>query len=467
MTRPPCERGERIHERHHPDNAGGPLHAETAGPAGGPLVLLLHATRRRGTRGATSSPPWARPAIARWPPTARLLLWGAAGSRQGPRRLRDRSAGPGRPRLADAAAGPGERFHLVGHDWGGHVSWVTAHRHPRASARWPPVASAPRGLPARVPGERRRAAASLPPPQDLPRSDYRPPAARGRGAPATGTAQRAGRGPRPRWPSTSPSSRAGGLEAALAWYRAAGNPHRGGGGPRHGADAVTSGATPTPPSAPLRPASPPISSPAPFRFEVLPGIGHFVTDQDPEAVTHALLSHLAPSVILSLAVGRRSAGAPTTEDSIVATDLKIWMNGRLVPRPRPSCPSTARPCSTRPTFRGLRAYWNEADGELYCFRLAEHFARLRESMKMNALHGVLLRHGPVRGGAGTCSVVTRSTRTSTCTWWPTWPPPGSIRRRRRGSTSIPAAAPASSRATGSAAASPPGSAPATTRSRFA
>ena len=33
-------------------------------------------------------------------------------------------------------------------------------------------------------------------------------------------------------------------------------------------------------------------------------------------------------------------------------------------------------------FEGLRAYWNAEDGELYCFRLAEHFARLRESMKM-------------------------------------------------------------------------------------
>jgi pimeloyl-ACP methyl ester carboxylesterase len=27
--------------------------------------------------------------------------------------------------------------------------------------------------------------------------------------------------------------------------------------------------------------------------EVLPGVGHFVTDQDPGAVTRALLSHLA------------------------------------------------------------------------------------------------------------------------------------------------------------------------------
>ncbi|MGH7534879.1 MAG: hypothetical protein ACREMG_04780 [Gemmatimonadales bacterium] len=31
----------------------------------------------------------------------------------------------------------------------------------------------------------------------------------------------------------------------------------------------------------------------PFQLEVLPGIGHFVTDQDPETVTRGLLSHLA------------------------------------------------------------------------------------------------------------------------------------------------------------------------------
>jgi branched-chain amino acid aminotransferase len=33
-------------------------------------------------------------------------------------------------------------------------------------------------------------------------------------------------------------------------------------------------------------------------------------------------------------------------------------------------------------FEGLRAYWNETDDQLYCFRLDEHFARFRESMKM-------------------------------------------------------------------------------------
>jgi pimeloyl-ACP methyl ester carboxylesterase len=30
----------------------------------------------------------------------------------------------------------------------------------------------------------------------------------------------------------------------------------------------------------------------PFRFEVVPGVGHFVTDQAPELVTRLLLDHL-------------------------------------------------------------------------------------------------------------------------------------------------------------------------------
>jgi pimeloyl-ACP methyl ester carboxylesterase len=33
----------------------------------------------------------------------------------------------------------------------------------------------------------------------------------------------------------------------------------------------------------------------PYRFEVIPGIGHFITDQIPAAVTRLLLSHLAAS----------------------------------------------------------------------------------------------------------------------------------------------------------------------------
>jgi branched-chain amino acid aminotransferase len=63
--------------------------------------------------------------------------------------------------------------------------------------------------------------------------------------------------------------------------------------------------------------------------------------------------------------------------------LKIWMNGTLVPEPEAKLPvNSAAVFYATNVFEGLRAYWNAADDELYCFRLAEHFARLRESMKM-------------------------------------------------------------------------------------
>jgi branched-chain amino acid aminotransferase len=64
-------------------------------------------------------------------------------------------------------------------------------------------------------------------------------------------------------------------------------------------------------------------------------------------------------------------------------DFTIWMNGRLVPQAEAVLPvNSAAVFYATNVFEGLRAYWNEADQELYGFRLADHFARLRESMKM-------------------------------------------------------------------------------------
>ena len=59
------------------------------------------------------------------------------------------------------------------------------------------------------------------------------------------------------------------------------------------------------------------------------------------------------------------------------------MNGKLVSQAEAVLPvNSAAVFYATNVFEGLRAYWNEKDGELYAFRLAEHFARLRESMKM-------------------------------------------------------------------------------------
>jgi branched-chain amino acid aminotransferase len=64
-------------------------------------------------------------------------------------------------------------------------------------------------------------------------------------------------------------------------------------------------------------------------------------------------------------------------------DLNIWMNGKLVPQEQAVLPvNSAAVFYATNVFEGLRAYWNADDEELYCFRLDEHFARFRESMKM-------------------------------------------------------------------------------------
>src|SRR2546428_5832015 len=64
-------------------------------------------------------------------------------------------------------------------------------------------------------------------------------------------------------------------------------------------------------------------------------------------------------------------------------ELRIWLNGKLVPQAEAVLPvDSAAVFYGTNVFEGLRAYWNEADEELYAFRLREHFTRLRESMKM-------------------------------------------------------------------------------------
>ena len=67
-------------------------------------------------------------------------------------------------------------------------------------------------------------------------------------------------------------------------------------------------------------------------------------------------------------------------------DFKIWMNGKLVPQTEAVLPvNSAAVFYATNVFEGLRAYWNAADGELYAFRLAEHFARLRELAQTHGL----------------------------------------------------------------------------------
>src|SRR3989449_11761469 len=77
------------------------------------------------------------------------------------------------------------------------------------------------------------------------------------------------------------------------------------------------------------------------------------------------------------------AGIRLSKEPGPMKDLSIWMNGKLVPQAQAVLPvNSAAVFYATNVFEGLRAYWNAADDELYCFRLPEHFSRFRESMKM-------------------------------------------------------------------------------------
>ena len=144
---PRCERGDRR-------GAGGmtldtlPITANgwrfdalAAGRADADLVLLLHGSRRRRTRGGACCPRSRARATASWRRTSAVSR----------RALGLRSARPTRPRplvadvlgIADALGA--RRFHLVGHDWGGVLAWQVAARHPER-LRSLSVASCPHPL---------------------------------------------------------------------------------------------------------------------------------------------------------------------------------------------------------------------------------------------------------------------------------------------------------------------------------
>jgi len=176
----------------------GQFTADTAGPPDGELVLLLHGYPQSRHAWRHQVPALGRAGYRAVAPDQRGY---SPGVRPDPARGLD-AYGIDRLvqdvlDLADAAGPPGRPFHLVGHDWGGHVSWVTAYRHP-ARLRSLTVLSRPHPgrLPEGIQGERRRPAAPLAPPRDLPRPDHRPPPAGGRGPPAPEPARRAGRLPR-------------------------------------------------------------------------------------------------------------------------------------------------------------------------------------------------------------------------------------------------------------------------------
>ncbi len=190
-----------------------------------------------------------------------------------------------------AAAGHGDRrFHLVGHDWGGSLSWIIAARHPER-LRSLTMLSRPH------PGSFLRALA-MPDGEQKRRSGHHTAFLEPDAVPklladdCEWLRSRHMRQGMPRAATDAHMSVLGNepaMEAALAWYRASG------------------------PRQPLGPVKVPTLYlwgdaddtvgrvaaegtaefvDAPYQFEVLPGVGHYAADQVPERVNELMLAHL-------------------------------------------------------------------------------------------------------------------------------------------------------------------------------
>jgi pimeloyl-ACP methyl ester carboxylesterase len=272
----------------------GQFTAEVGRAADGPLVLLLHGYPQTRHTWREQVPALGAAGYHAVAPDQRGY---SAGVRPDPA---ENLAAYGIDRLVadvlDLAAAKGHAarpFHLVGHDWGGQVAWCVAHRHPERLASLT-VLSRPH------PEAFRRAFR-----EDADNQKYRSRHHKAFLDPNTATRLLEDGGRRlrrqlreSRVPEAaceeylSVLGRRAALEAALAWYRAAG---------ALASMEVGTVAVPTlyiwgdeDHSVGRSAATWTVEHvTGPYRFEVIPGIGHFITDQIPAAVTRLLLSHLA------------------------------------------------------------------------------------------------------------------------------------------------------------------------------
>jgi len=277
--------------------AEGRFTADVAGPADRPLVILLHgfpqtrhswraqvpALAAAGYRAIAPDQRGYSPGV-RPDPAADLSAYGI-----------DRLVGDVLD-LAGAAGRPAPaRFHVVGHDWGGQVAWILAERHADRIASLtvlsrPHPAAFRRAFKEDADGQQHRSRhhRAFHDPATVSRlldngAERLVGSLREQGVPQASIAE-----------YLSVLGDPAALEAAVAWYRAAGT-----------LSSVTVGPVAVPtrylwgdadrtvgPSAARWTAD---HATGPYRLDVLPGVGHFVTDQAPGAVTAALIEHLAAS----------------------------------------------------------------------------------------------------------------------------------------------------------------------------
>lgn len=69
--------------------------------------------------------------------------------------------------------------------------------------------------------------------------------------------------------------------------------------------------------------------------------------------------------------------------SVDINDRLIWLGGKLLPAKDAMIPVLSPTAQFGlNVFEGIRCYWNEEEGQLYAFRLPEHYARLKRSMAL-------------------------------------------------------------------------------------
>jgi pimeloyl-ACP methyl ester carboxylesterase len=262
-----------------------------AGPADGPLVLMLHGF-----------------GVSRYFWNAQIEALGQAGYRAVAPNQRGYAAGA-RPDptdhpsyhidhlLADARAiaaafGDPARFHLAGHDWGGSLAWQIADQSPERLASLTMLSRPhPRAF---------NAALALPDGEQKRRSSHHTRFL----DPAAGPDNLADDA---KWLRTrlaanfvpaaaierhlSVIGNPPAMEAALAWYRARGLRHEPVGPTQVPTLYMWGDADDTVGRAAALGTGAFIA--APYRFEILPGVGHYAADQVPDRVSTLMLEHLA------------------------------------------------------------------------------------------------------------------------------------------------------------------------------
>jgi pimeloyl-ACP methyl ester carboxylesterase len=264
----------------------------TSGERGAPLVLLLHGF-------AESMHCWDAQLAALAGNNYRAIAPSQRGYSPGARPDLAEPANYHIDRLMDdamaivAVSGHGDaRFHLVGHDWGGSVAWSLADRYPQRLAsltvlsRPHPNAfnralQMPDGEQARRSGHHK--AFLEPDAADVVLADnakWLRDRHAANGVPVETTERH-----------LSVLGNKEAMEGALAWYRARGA-IRGPLGPIRVPTLYIWGDADDTVGRPAAEGTIDFVA-APYRFEVLPGVGHFAADQSPDRVSELMLQHVA------------------------------------------------------------------------------------------------------------------------------------------------------------------------------